>query len=139
VVPAGRSEGGGRGRRLQLLLMLPQLALWMLLVSIPVGCITLTLTRSKAFEWLRIYIEKKRWRFFHALFSCPYCMSHWVTPLVMAVFPGRPGGIEVLGLCAIGFGIPPMATFWAYCAYQTTSRIVPKRNPDPGRVENHGR
>lgn len=49
----------------------------MLLSGVATGVASLTITRSKLFKPLRKFV-KKRSPWLNELFTCPYCMSHWV-------------------------------------------------------------
>lgn len=46
-------------------------------LGLVVGVIVVTITRGSLFTWLREWMWK-RGEFVGNLFSCPYCLAHWV-------------------------------------------------------------
>jgi uncharacterized membrane protein YphA (DoxX/SURF4 family) len=46
-------------------------------LSVATAVVSVTITRSKIFRGLRLFLEDKN-EWLHKLFTCPYCMSHWV-------------------------------------------------------------
>jgi hypothetical protein len=63
---------------------------YIILCSVAVGCVSLTITKSKIFEPVRDYVEG--WDFISDLINCPYCISHWVSAGAYLLF--RPYLIE---------------------------------------------
>jgi hypothetical protein len=56
----------------------------------------MTLTKAKVFSWLREAVSSRS-QFFGELFSCPYCMSHWLAFIGVLVF--RPA----LAICPVPY------------------------------------
>jgi hypothetical protein len=57
-------------------------------LGLVVGVIVVTITRGSLFSWLRDWMWK-RGEFVGNLFSCPYCLAHWVS--LWIVLLGNPG------------------------------------------------
>lgn len=49
----------------------------LLVLALATSAVSLTVTKSRAFAWLRVPIMRRS-RWFGELISCPYCFSHWV-------------------------------------------------------------
>lgn len=49
----------------------------LILLSIATASISFTVTESKLFEPIRVYVKNKN-KFFGELVSCGYCFGHWV-------------------------------------------------------------
>lgn len=58
---------------------------FLLLLSLVVGCVTLTLSKAWVFKPLRDYLASKS-DFLGDLLNCTYCTSHWVSAGVFLVF-----------------------------------------------------
>lgn len=56
-----------------------------LILAMASAAISITLTRASVFEAPRGYVAARS-TFFGTLFSCTYCMSHWVSLLLSATF-----------------------------------------------------
>lgn len=56
--------------------------LWVL--GMAVAALSITITRASVFEAPRGYVAAKS-TFFGTLFSCTYCMSHWVSFIVVGI------------------------------------------------------
>lgn len=54
-------------------------------MALAVGTVSMTITKANIFEWLRNWIETKN-DFLADLFSCPYCMSHWIALGLMFLY-----------------------------------------------------
>ena len=54
-------------------------------MALAIGTVSMTITKANVFEWLRDWLDKKN-DFLADLFSCPYCMSHWVALVLMFVY-----------------------------------------------------
>lgn len=94
--------------------------MWLLIIkaleiSIAVGTLSLTLTKGSIFREVRLKIKQKS-IFFGKLFSCPYCMSHWIATITVLIFNLRlfsaPWLIDILfsvlvviGISALFFGV----------------------------------
>ena len=58
-------------------------------LGLVVGVIVVTITRGSLFTWLREWMWDLKGDFFGNLFSCPYCLAHWVS--FGMVLWGNPG------------------------------------------------
>lgn len=60
----------------------------MLVLVLATSAISLTITKGSIFENLREQvIERSQW--FGKLVSCPYCTSHWVSFILVAIYQPR--------------------------------------------------
>jgi len=69
-----------------MLLSLPTQIIWLLVLAIPIACISWTVTHEEVFREPREYCQRRSqtaksvWiRKFFYLFTCEYCFSHYVT------------------------------------------------------------
>lgn len=59
------------------------------ILALAISTISITITRGGVFSKQRQWIlERNTW--LGKLFSCPYCLSHWVSALVVALYQPRP-------------------------------------------------
>lgn len=87
-------------------------------MALVVGSIAVTITRSKIFAGVREWIAEKTaaqmvkndgvysvfggniglrfWKFLHGVFTCPYCMGHWLSFALIAWYQPRPLTSDVL-------------------------------------------
>jgi len=54
-------------------------------MALAIGTVSMTITKASFFEWFRNWLEDHT-DFLADLFSCPYCMSHWVALGVMFLY-----------------------------------------------------
>ena len=54
-------------------------------LSLATTSISVTITKAKVFAPLRDFIFRI-WNWLGELFSCPYCMSHWVAGVFVAIY-----------------------------------------------------
>lgn len=59
-----------------------------LVIAVAVAAAALTITRATVFKPLRLWIKGKN-AFIGELFSCPYCMSHWISLIAVLVLKPR--------------------------------------------------
>jgi hypothetical protein len=66
--------------------------IWLFVLSVPVACISWTVTHEEVFRELREYCVKRSQqgksiasRKFFYLFTCEYCFSHYVTALMLVI------------------------------------------------------
>jgi hypothetical protein len=69
-------------------------AVWLLILSIPIASVTWTITHEEIFREARDYCEKRSkeckrllQRKLFYVFTCEYCLSHWIT-LVFVLLTG---------------------------------------------------
>lgn len=69
------------------------------LLSLVVGSVSITITKSKFFAFLRNWLDGLS-DFLGELFSCPYCMGHWIAIALTVAYQPRPidSGMLVLDL-----------------------------------------
>lgn len=58
----------------------------LLVLPLAISAASLTLTKGKIFRTPRMAISKRS-SFLRGLFSCPYCMSHWLSALIVLIMP----------------------------------------------------
>lgn len=56
-----------------------------LILGLAVGTASTTITQSKIFRWLQEGIGRAH-PLLHDLFSCAYCMGHWLAALAVALW-----------------------------------------------------
>jgi hypothetical protein len=72
-----------------LLRVLPMNWLTLLALGVAAGAISFTITKTHITEPIRTHLKLRQWDTLHYLFSCPYCMAHWVSlGLVILAGPG---------------------------------------------------
>jgi len=54
-------------------------------LALAIGTVSMTITKANVFAWLRNWLDDRN-DFLADLFSCPYCMSHWVALGVMFMY-----------------------------------------------------
>lgn len=54
-------------------------------MALAIGTVSMTITKADLFSWLRNWLEDHN-EFLFDLFSCPYCMSHWVALGIMFLY-----------------------------------------------------
>lgn len=94
-------------------------------LALAVSVVSLTIAKTKAFAAIREKIaEKSDWLGY--LFSCPYCLSHWISFLVVAVY--RPitvsSGIILADLAVSIFVIVALATVSSWVIYRAYKGLV---------------
>jgi len=73
-----------------------------------ISAIAITLSKGKIFAAQRAWLKEKS-SFAGGLFSCPYCLSHWIVVAVMLIWPQKLIGGPILadyilsGFSLIGF------------------------------------
>jgi hypothetical protein len=60
-------------------------------LALAVGSVAFTMTRSKISSPYRVWLAKraprsKFWQWVFDLFACPYCLSHWLAFIAVAVY-----------------------------------------------------
>lgn len=103
------------------------------LLSLAVAAASSTLTRAVVFRPLRLWL-KGRSKFFHELFICPYCMSHWLAALAVLVFQPRLTGAWIgFDLVLAVFVIVATATVLMGFMFAAVKQWPPPR-PDEAAV-----
>jgi hypothetical protein len=75
------------------------------LLSLAVSSVSMTVTTTYIFEWLRTLVSKLGRRF-ESLIHCPYCLSHWLAAAAtLAWFEG-----SVYETIVTGFAIVTLAS-----------------------------
>ena len=54
-------------------------------MALAIGTVSLTITQADLFSWLRNWLGEHN-EVIADLFSCPYCMSHWIALGVMFMY-----------------------------------------------------
>ncbi len=107
-----------------------QSLLVVLLLSLPVAVISLTITRASVFQYLREWIrERNEW--LGKLFTCPYCMSHWVSFALVACY--QPRIIQwwwPLDLVLSAFAIVALAMPVSFVVYRSFQGLIIENNDE---------
>lgn len=92
---------------------------WLLILAIPVACVSWTITQEEVFREPREYCERQvecatSWwkRKFFYLFTCHYCFSHYVTALFLYLT-----GFKLLTSDWVGYVIAFFALVWVSNIY----------------------
>lgn len=95
----------------------------LVVLACSVSAVSLTITKAKVFEWLRNVMAK--WKYPGELFKCSYCMSHWVSFILVAVY--RPVVIRspfwILDLAVSAFMVVSMATMISWLVYNAYKKL----------------
>lgn len=57
----------------------------LIIISLAIASISYTISKGGIFRPMRLYICKTESKFLGELISCPYCVSHWVSWIIMFV------------------------------------------------------
>jgi hypothetical protein len=72
-----------------------------ILLALAVSSVSMTVTTTYIFEWLRTLVSKLGRRF-ESLIHCPYCLSHWLAAIVtLAWVRGTVGELVVTGFAIV--------------------------------------
>lgn len=100
---------------------LPLQTAWLFLLSIPVACVSWTLTHEELFREPREFCERACEnassifvRKFFYLFTCEYCFSHYVTMFFIALT-----GFKMLETDWRGYLVSGFAVVWVANIYMT--------------------
>ena len=103
-----------------------QALLELILLALAGSAISMALTKATISKKLRDKIKSKS-EFFGELFSCPYCMSHWVNaillvlsqPIILSFFPDLliPG----IDYVVIWFALVSLSSYGSSLIYQSIS------------------
>lgn len=94
---------------------------WLILLSIPVACVSWTVTHEELFREVREWCESRSKRgrslatrkFFY-LFTCEYCFSHYIAALAMAAT-----GFWMLTPGVVGHLLAWLAIVWVANVYMS--------------------
>jgi hypothetical protein len=105
-----------------------QSVLELIVLALAGSAISMTLTKAVITKKFRDYIKSKS-DFWGELFSCPYCMSHWVNavvlvlsqPIILTLFPEKIiPGIEYV---VIWFALVSLSAFGSGFIYKSLSSM----------------
>jgi len=104
---------------------LPQVLVSFVALSLAVAALSMTITKAKVTIPLRnAIIRRSAW--FGELFSCPYCMNHWLAVSIVAVY--RPvivdSGFYLLDLAVSALVVVALASFGVGLIYKSVSSIA---------------
>jgi len=88
--------------------------------------ISYTLTKTPVFDWLRDRLPDG---LIFNLWICPYCMTHWVAALLVAVYPVYPLTGSLLDLPVVAFAVVTVSTYFIQAIMllgYLNSRLKPK-------------
>lgn len=109
-------------------------------LSLAVGAISLTISKSKVFKGLREDIGRKSsWA--GGLIECPYCTSHWVSFLVAGAYLPRPfPTYKVVDWFISSMAMVTLASFISSGIFRAISSIAEKHDEpeseETGTVES---
>ena len=94
-------------------------------LALAVSVVSLTVAKTRAFSVIRERTSaKSEWLGY--LFSCPYCLSHWISFLVVVVY--RPitvsSGMLLADLAVSAFVIVALATMSSWVIYHVYKGLV---------------
>jgi hypothetical protein len=97
----------------------PMQLFWLLILAVPIACITWTLTHEEVFREPREWCLRKskscrrfaRRKFFY-IFTCEYCLSHYVTIFFLAVSRFKLLFADWRGYLISGFALVWIANFY---------------------------
>lgn len=94
-------------------------------LALAVSVVSLTVAKTRAFSVIRERTSaKSEWLGY--LFSCPYCLSHWISFLVVVVY--RPitvsSGMLLADLAVSAFVIVALATMSSWVIYHAYKGLV---------------
>jgi len=101
----------------------------LVIIAMAVSVISLTVTKTKVFKPMRLWIKSKS-EFFGELFSCPYCFSFYPSVLFIILYAGKLRLIYHFDgyLSCIDYGISYLcmvciASFFTGFIYRSISQI----------------
>lgn len=100
--------------------------LWHCLVlALVVSSISYTMSSMEIFEPLRAFCHKKN-KWIGSLFSCFYCLSHWVTFFFVALYQPQiiPGAHILINLMVSSFFIIQLATYFSGFIFKTMKTAI---------------
>lgn len=85
----------------------------LLVLALATSAISVTITRSGLFHGLRSFADRRS-RWFGELMHCPYCMSHWVSLVLMWWYGLRilPGTFWLIDLLISALAVVATASFF---------------------------
>ena len=99
---------------------------WLLILSMPIACISWTVTHEEVFREFREYCisksktSKKRFaRKFFYLFTCEYCFSHYISAIMLALT-----GFALLLPDWRGYLIAGFAMVWISNVYMSLFALI---------------
>ena len=100
--------------------------IWLLILPIPIACITWTITHEEVFREPREYCSKKSTssgdlytRKFFYLFTCEYCFSHYVSFIFILVT-----NFKLLTINWSGYFIAVFAVVWVANVYMSLFAMI---------------
>lgn len=68
----------------------------LLVIGMASGVLSLTISRSSPFEFLRNRLFPDKESFFGELIRCPYCLGHWISLTLIWIYPPLPVSAALL-------------------------------------------
>lgn len=95
-------------------------------LGLAIAAFVFTITKSRIFRGLRVGLWL-RWQWAGKLFSCPYCLSHWVSAIITPFCWRGAGpletGIHIFVVIAIAAGASGVIA-WAHEHYPTAEWVL---------------
>lgn len=82
----------------------------LLFLALATSAASMTVSKAKVFKGIRAWL-RGAWPWLGELVSCPYCTSHWVAVVMVAIWRPRPmdSGLMLLDLAASALAIVTLA------------------------------
>lgn len=107
------------------------------LLALSVGSLSVTITKARLFEGLRVAITSRS-AFLGKLFSCPYCMSHWITFVAVGIYQPRvvQSTSLIIDLAVSVFVIVALSTMVGWLVYHAYTTMVPAIDEKDDMIES---
>jgi hypothetical protein len=101
------------------------------ILVLPTAAISVTITRASVFEPLRVWVgQNSKW--LGKLISCPYCLSHWVSFLMVAIY--QPvviqSSLRLVDLLSSAFAIVALTSPISWLVYRSFKSMEPQAESD---------
>lgn len=95
-------------------------------LSLAVAAISMTIAKGKIFLPLRQWVEDRN-EWLGNLVSCPYCTSHWVAVVVVALYQPKLTSFTfgIVDLIVSVFAIVTLSSFFAGLIYRAFTQMAP--------------
>lgn len=78
----------------------------LLVLALAIATVSMTISKTYIFRALRDFLEERS-EWLEKLFSCPYCLSHWLSFAAVALYQPRPieSGFLIVDLAVSAFAV----------------------------------
>ncbi len=91
-----------------------------IILAFVVSPVSLTITKTEVFKPFREFVKRRNPRL-GKLFSCPYCISHWISFVVIGIFHPVPiscGFFILIDLAVSAFIMVAISTLLSACIFK---------------------